>query len=323
MLNPNHSPNPIDKRAIQVAHARVGTWLTPRERGGVDVAAGSQLTVTHRDTLQALRHDLITARIDTALVSAALVRRSDVPALSALIQDFPGTPTVGLVSEIEEARALAGALAFGQAGIHRLVDVRNVAGWSALRSAFDPERLRDPFFRKALRELTGKQNETDRPGCCTSGWARFLEASFSPRIVTAKKVATSLGVPSSTLTSRFFRAGLPSPKQYVARARLVWAAHLGESPGLSINAIAQRMDASSPQSFGRMVRILLGVTAAEFRRRFDGAAMLTQFRADMIDPYWDIFRTFDPITASQAERANARHSHRSALPEAYVSGSAA
>ena len=177
MLNPNHSPNPIDKRATQVAHARVGTWLTPRERGGVDVAAGSQLTFTHRDTLQALRHDLITARIDTALVSAALVRRSDVPALSALIQDFPGTPTVGLVSEIEEARALAGALAFGQAGIRRLVDVRNVAGWSALRSAFDPERLRDPFFRKALRELTGKQNETDRPGCCTSGWDLTLGQS--------------------------------------------------------------------------------------------------------------------------------------------------
>ena len=155
------------------------------------MAAGSQLNFTHRDTLEALRQDLITARIDTALISAALVRRADVPLLSALIQDFPGTPTVGLVSEIEEARALAGALAFGQADIRSLVDVRNVSGWSALRSAFNPERLRDPFVRKALRELTGKQSETDRHTRCTPGWVRFLEASVSPRIVSAKQVASS------------------------------------------------------------------------------------------------------------------------------------
>ena len=76
--------------------------------------------------------------------------------------------------------------------------------------------------RKASRELTGKQNETDPHGGCTSGWARFLEASFSPRIVSAKQLASSLGVRGSTLVSRFFfRAGIPSPKRYVANARLV------------------------------------------------------------------------------------------------------
>jgi hypothetical protein len=101
------------------------------------MAAGGQLNFAHRDTLERLRDDLITGRVDTALVSAALVRGADVPALKALIEDFPGTPTVGLVSEIEEVRALAGALAFGQAGIRRLVGRAECR-----RTVSTPERLR-------------------------------------------------------------------------------------------------------------------------------------------------------------------------------------
>ena len=55
---------------------------------------------------------------------------------------------------------MAGALAFGQAGIRKIIDVRAVGGWAALRGAFDPERLRHPFIRNALRDLIGVQTET-------------------------------------------------------------------------------------------------------------------------------------------------------------------
>ena len=47
-------------------------------------------------------------------------------------------------------------------------------------------------------------------------------------------------------------------------ARLVWAAHLGESPAVLTSAIAYRIGASSPQSFNRTVRNMMGMTA---RRR--------------------------------------------------------
>ena len=317
MLETKHSTH------AELLRPRVGTWLTPRERGEVEIAAGALLSFVHRDTLHALREDLVTARADTALVSAALVRRSDVLPLSALVQDFPGTPTLGLVSEIAEDRALAGALAFGQAGIRKIIDVRAVGGWAALRGAFDPDRLRHPFIRNALRDLTGAHPQMGGQRAFTPGWTRFLEASFSPRILSAKQVAGSLGVCPSTLMSRFFRAGLPSPKTYVAQAALVWAAYLGESPGLSLNAIAHRMDASSPQSFGRMVRILVGVSAGEFRRRFDGVAMLESFRAKLIDPYRKTLRTFDPLTESQAERATTHRSGGVPQSAQNITGSAA
>ena len=275
---------------------RVGTWLTSRERSRVDAAIVGQLDLIHRQTVTSLCADLTAGLIDATLLSAALVRPADVASVSVLARNFPGSPAVGFVGEADEPQALAGAIALGQAGVTLLVDARTAAGWSALRSAFDRRHLPDDFIRRALREMLGTGgagNACEYP----VGWARFLTGTFSPRVSSAKELAATLGLHCSTLTSRFYRAGLPSPKRYVALARLVWAARLGECPGLTISAIAHRLDASSPQSFGRTVRVLMGVTASEFRRRFDGETMVARFRDTLVDPYRETLRTFDPLAA--------------------------
>ena len=259
----------------------------------------------------------MTGHIDAALVSASLLRVPHALFLSTIVRDFPGNPIVGLVSEMDEPRALAAVLALGRAGLQSVVDVRTVAGWSALRAAFDAGRLHDVFMQRAVRELS---MGGDRQPPCSSGWSRFLVAAFSPRMMSAKCVAASLGVTCSTLTSRFNRAGLPSPKRYIAHAHLVWAARLGETPGLTIGAIADRLDASSPQSFGRMVRNLVGMTAAEFRRRFDGESMLVRFRAELVEPYRDRLATFDPLTPMAAD---ARQCSRSLVVVGASTGRAA
>lgn len=125
--------------------------------------------------------------------------------------------------------------------------------------------------------------------------ARFLCAVFSPRTRSARQLAAALRVHPSTLASRFYRAALPSPKTYVTYARLVWAAHLGESPALSISDIADRLGASSPQSFSRTVRSVLALTPGELRRGYDGRAMLERFRHHLVAPYRETLRTFDPL----------------------------
>ena len=63
--------------------------------------------------------------------------------------------------------------------------------------------------------------------------------------------------------SRFLRAALPSPKRYLAATRLLYAAALLEIPGFSVADAAYRLEYSSPQSFGRHVRAILGATASE------------------------------------------------------------
>src|SRR3989454_168563 len=98
----------------------------------------------------------------------------------------------------------------------------------------------------------------------------FFEAvaRLAPVLSTVRRLARHLRICSSTLMSRFYRAGLPSPKTYLAGMRLVHAAYLFSNPGLSVADVAYRLDYSSPQSFGRHLKAMLGVTAGEFRRRF-------------------------------------------------------
>jgi len=97
--------------------------------------------------------------------------------------------------------------------------------------------------------------------------------------------------------SRFHRAAIPSPKSYLAGMRLLHAAFLFQNPGLAVSDVAYRMDYSSPQSFGRHLRAVLGVTAGEFRRRFPFDVALTRYVDLLITPYREALRAFHPFNA--------------------------
>ena len=281
---------------------RVGTCITLRERMRVDAATGAQLALTHRDTLHALRGDLAAGIIDAVLVSATT---ADVPTLAAILRDFPGAALVGLILDTDDRRAIPAALQFGQAGASAVIDARSVGGWAALRAAFDTCHAATAFGRHAVASLVTLPNGAT----ASPGWCRFLAAIFALQTPTGKTVASKLGVMVSTLNSRFFRAALPSPKRYLVTARLVWAAHLAESPGLSVAAIAMRLDASSPQSFGRTVRTCAGMTAATFLASVDGEAMLERYRVALIDPYARRLDGFDPLAAQRAPHRTRRTSN--------------
>ena len=100
---------------------------------------------------------------------------------------------------------------------------------------------------------------------------------LAPDTPTVTALAERLYVRPSTLMSRFARAGLPSPKNYLSAIRLLHAAYLFEASGLSVADVAYRLEYSSPQSFGRHLRAMLGVTALEFRRRFPFPLALERF----------------------------------------------
>jgi AraC-like DNA-binding protein len=111
-------------------------------------------------------------------------------------------------------------------------------------------------------------------------------------------LARRLDILPSTLMSRFFRAELPAPKRYLACARLVRAARLFENPGFSVANVANHLDYSSPQSFGRHVRSIMRLTAVQFRERYDGEGMIQHFRQTLVLPYLDKFRVLRPLTPS-------------------------
>ena len=169
--------------------------------------------------------------------------------------------------------------------------IRTARGWRELREALVADRG-SSVERLALGQLA--LDLVDVPPDC---W-RFFEALFgsSARITTVRTLAGHLQVLPSTLMSRFFRARLPAPKRYLAMARLVRAAHLFENPGLSVASVANVLDYSSPQSFGRHVRTMLGLTAVDFRRRYAGSQMLDRFREELVIPHLGTLRSFAPLT---------------------------
>ena len=222
--------------------------------------------------------------------------------VASLVREFPRVPAVALLSELE-VRTPHAVLALGQCGIRRLVDVRSAAGWRELRGALMADG------DGAQRHLLG-QLAMDLAGAPVDCW-RFFETVFtcSPRIGSVRMLARELGVLPSTMMSRFHRAGAPAPKRYLAMARLVRAARLFENAGFSVANVANHLDYSSPQSFGRHVRTILQMTAGDFRHRFDGAGMFERFRAELVLPHISALRVLRPLTAPPGWVAPKGHQH--------------
>jgi AraC-like DNA-binding protein len=270
----------------------VATVLTPAERLRVDAAGEGLYRAIHRETVEDVIRDLKERRAGAVLLS--VIRCCDSQATSrvaAVVREFPRVPAVALLTQFEPDSARA-VLALGRCGVSQLVDVRQPTGWRELRAALMADRGDD------IRRLALGQLATDLAGAPEDCW-RFFESLFGggPTISTVRALARQLSVLPSTLMSRFFRAGLPAPKRYLAFARLVRAARLFENPGLSIANVANHLDYSSPQSFGRHVRTLMGITALEFRRRYDGEGMLFYFREQLVLPYATTLRRFRPLVA--------------------------
>ena len=270
--------------------APISTILMPSERVRVDAAGEGLYTALHRDSIDDVIRDVKEQRASAVLVSVTRCGPRDATRVAMLVREFPRVPTVALLTELE-SNAPASVLTLGRSGVQTLVDVRQPAGWRVLRDVLLADQSRD-VSRLALAQLSA-----DLVGAHPDCW-RFFEVLFGPLdgIGTIRSLSRHLGVIPSTLMSRFFRARLPAPKRYLATARLVRAAQLFENPGLSIANVANRLDYSSPQSFGRHVRGLIQLTAVEFRQRYDGEGMLQRFRADLVLPYLPTLRTFTPLS---------------------------
>lgn len=268
----------------------ITTLLTPAERPRVDAAGEGCYRTLHRDTVDDLIRDLKSRQVRAVLVSVACAG-TQATRVASLVREFPRVPAVALLSELELKTPHA-VLALGQSGIRRLVDVRQAAGWRELRGALMADSG-DSGQRSILGQLA-----VDLAGVHDDCW-QFFETIFtcSPRVGNVRMLSRLLGVLPSTMMSRFFRAGVPAPKRYLAMARLVRAARLFENAGFSVANVANHLDYSSPQSFGRHVRTLLHMTAGDFRHRYDGAGMFERFRTDLVLPHRAALRTLRPLTA--------------------------
>jgi AraC-like DNA-binding protein len=267
----------------------IATVLLPGERPRVDAAGEGLYQTLHRNSLDDAMQDLKTHRAHAVVISVACCGASTVSKLAQLVREFPRVPAVALLTHLD-ATTPRDVLHLGYSGLKTLIDVRAPGGWRELRETLVSERS-TTIERIALGQLA-----LDLTGASSDCW-RFFEALFTAgvRVTTVRTLAVYLQVLPSTLMSRFFRAKLPAPKQYLAAARLVRAAYLFENSGLSVASVSNMLDYSSPQSFGRHVRTILGLTAVQFRQRYTGQRMFEHFREELVLPHLDTLRSFTPL----------------------------
>jgi len=275
----------------------IATMLTPAERLRVDAAGEGSYYAIHRDDVAELVQDIRMNRVGAVLVSVTKCDPRARAGVAAMVREFPRVPTVALLTQLDHSAPQA-MLSLGSTGLRQLVDVRDPAGWRELRDYLLAAQG-DGIQRLALTQL-----QMDLAGVPPDCW-RFFEALFlvPPVVTTVRGLSQYMDVIPSTLMSRFFRSKLPAPKQYLAAARLVRAARLFENPGFSVANVANHLDYSSPQSFGRHVRTLMRMTALQFRERYDGEGMLQHFRATLVLPHLGRLREFRPLGPSWLARS--------------------
>lgn len=281
---------PSDSKRSQ-QRTPVATILTPLERSRVDAAAHGLCDALHRESLDEILSDLRQQRASLVLISVTRYGSQSSSRVAAMVREFPRVPAVALLTETQNSTPHA-TLALGQLGIRTLVDARIPAGWQTLRNLLASQGSND-LLRSALAQIS-----LDLPGVSKDCWW-FFELLFdsSPKISTVRQLARHLNILPSTLMSRFFRAKLPAPKRYLSLARLIRAARLFENPGLSVARVANHLDYSSPQSFGRHVRTVMKMSPVKFRSTYDGQGMLQFFRTELVLPYVDVLSTFRPSAA--------------------------
>lgn len=266
----------------------IAAVLLPAERLKVEAAGHGCFTLLHRDSVPEAVRAVRERPVDGILLSVHRCPPNAVQEVRRLVHDFPGIPTVALVST-HDAASSETLLQLGATGLRQVVDVTGPTGWQRLRHL-----MAAPVTRAAAR-IQGPL--VLALGEAPADLRFFFEmlVRLAPDITTVRALCRACEVRPSTLMSRFSRAGLPSPKSYLASVRLLHAAHLLEAPGRSIADVAYRLEYSSPQSFGRHVRAMLGITSLEFRRRFPFPAALARFLELMIVPYRGVWPVFHPL----------------------------
>ena len=285
MFKPNQSVRPIP------GHGRSGDVLTV-----VDASLQQQLNLVLGATARPIHLDSLPAAISVARrlpIRAVLLGPAAIaPEASHVVASLANVCVGGMLIAVIGGwtpTLPASLLAFGGLGIRDAVDLSGREGPSRLRALLE----RDEW------ELTNRISRTLLP-CLeqTTDEMRYFVAHLirtAPFVSSIRDVAKDLHVRGSSMNSRFFRAKLPSPKKYLAAARLIYAAGLLEAPCVSVAQAAFRLRYSSPQSFGRHVREQLGVSASEFREKYSFDAMVNHFTNRLVVRHEDALRSFEPL----------------------------
>ncbi|HVH08559.1 MAG TPA: helix-turn-helix domain-containing protein [Gemmatimonadales bacterium] len=263
--------------------------VAERDRARLDAVGSGRFTTRHETSLRGALNAARSVSLEALVVSVHECRDAE-PLVATFVREFPGIATVAVLSH-RDPEAPNTLLSFGRSGVRAAVDCTDPQGWQRLGQVL--AETPEPVTARVLARLPPVL------GPVSSEARAFFTAvvELAPEIPTVAQLADRLHVSPDTLTSRFWRAGLPSPKTYLAGMRMVYAAHHLEAPGLTVDDVASRLDFGSGQSLGRHIQAAWGVKATEFRKGLPFEQTLARYIARLIVPYLTRLGNFNPLRA--------------------------
>src|SRR3989449_6449321 len=248
------------------------TVVAPGDRPRLEAAGDGCFVAMHAESLREVVKTAGTRRVDALVISVHRCQGDELPAVARFVREFPAIPAVALVSR-HDGTATEALLRLGATGVRTAVDCTEPGGWRRLRElvAHPASPVAARILGRLVPALEGVPHDT----------RIFFDvlARLAPLLTTVRRLARHLQMRPSTLMSRFYRGGLPSPKSYLAGMRLLHAAYLLQNPGLSLSDVAYRLHYSSAPSSGRHLRGMLCRTPGGARRRFACCRVLAGYVA--------------------------------------------
>lgn len=205
--------------------------------------------------------------VELAVVDPLLTGEARSQEIERLRVLFPSLPFILYTTLSPQTAAVL--LTLGQCGIRHVVFAR-----------YDdhPTRLRDVLSEEGTR-ATSQQLLTELAGALVPlppalRWV-LEEALRAPgEVQTVQQVAAHARVDRNTCSRWFTRAGLPSPRHFLAAARVLYAHRLLHDPGFTVEDVAQRLGYTRVKTLQRHARMYLGVTPGEMRLSLSAAEAL-------------------------------------------------
>jgi AraC-like DNA-binding protein len=203
--------------------------------------------LAHASTWDAALSTIRNRPVELAVVDPLLAGVASATEIERLRVLFPSLPLI-IYTTLSPATARV-LLSLGHSGIHHVVFCR-----------YDdhPARLREVLGQEEARS-TSRQLR----------WVLETVLRAPPELQTVRQVAARAHVDRRTFQRWFQRLGLPSPRQFLAAARVLYAHRLLQDPGFTIEDVATRLGYAQTKTLQLHARAYLGLTAGEMRLRLD------------------------------------------------------
>jgi AraC-like DNA-binding protein len=221
-------------------------------------AAAARFSVARASTWGEALATIRSRPVELAVVDPLLAGRARVQEIERLRVLFPSLPLILYTSLSPETAAVL--LTLGQRGIRHVVFARYDDHPTRLREVLEQEETR-AASRLFLGQLAGALAPLPRE----LRWV--LEEAFQApdKMQTVGQVAARARVDRRTCERWFTRIGLPSPRLFLAAARVLYAHRLLQDPGFTVEDVAQRLGYAQVKTLQQHARTYLGLTAGEMR----------------------------------------------------------